>query len=190
MSFVYKIDKHQIIFGVLNMVHKVTRFAFLLALLVLSASLVTAQDALVSGETVTGEITDDAFAVEYSYEGTAGQIVVLELFPVDVLADYDNPAIVLLDSAGEELMTREGFGATTAVWQLPADDTYTVVATRRDGAEGTSVGEYTLTLTVPQELVLDEPVEGSMGADSDVYFTYTGEEDFNVFLCSSGRICT
>ena len=48
---------------------------------------VQAQETLTPGTPVTGEITDDAFALEYTFEGEADQVVVIELAPVDPLGN-------------------------------------------------------------------------------------------------------
>jgi hypothetical protein len=147
---------------------------------------VQAQETLTDGTPAQGEITDDAFAVEYTYEGQADQVIVIELSPVDVLANYNNPALVLRDPAGAELVRYDGFGKTTIFWQLPETGTYTIVATRTDDAAGTSVGEYTLTVVTPAELSIDTPVQDAVTSEETDYFVYRGDSAFLFTFARTG----
>lgn len=159
---------------------------FVVLCLMLFATQIAAQQVLEDGVTVEGEITDEVFAVEYTYQGLEGQVIVLELFPTDTRTDYNNPSIILLNSEGEELMRRDGFGRTTAIYPLPADDTYTIIASRRDDAQGVSVGDYTLLLTVPPELELEQPLDVTITSDDTLYYVYRGEADFNLLYARTG----
>ena len=126
---------------------KVVVLLLMLVALVGSTFSASAQDALKPGDTVEGEITNDNFAVTYDYVGIGGEVIIVDLFPVDILADYDNPAIIIqLD--GEEVLRYDGYGETTVVTQLPEDGTYSIIASRRDDADGDSAGEYTLPIEI------------------------------------------
>jgi len=157
----------------------------LLLLLVVTSLPAIAQELLVAGEAVEGEITNDAFSVSYLYEGTAGEIIIVDLWPVDILADYDNPAIAIRLN-DEEILRYDGFGNTTIVTQLPEDGMYTIVATRRDDAEGTSVGEYTLLLRNPTLLTLGEPVSAEIDSELTHYYYYDGKDDFMLSFARDG----
>src|SRR5690242_12248199 len=118
-----------------------------LSLMVMALFAVVAQaqgEALVAGTPAQGEITDAAFAVEYTFAGEADQVVIFTLSPVDTFGDLSAPALILRNPAGEDLARYDGYGNTSLIWQLPETGTYTVVATRTDDATGTSVGEFTL----------------------------------------------
>jgi hypothetical protein len=162
---------------------KIRVMLMVLALMLVAVAGVQAQDSLEPGTPVEGAITADTSEVVYSYDATAGEVVVLQLFPVDILADYDEPMIVIQDADGNELMRRESFGNTTAVWEFAEEGTYTIIASR---ADEDSVGEYTLTLINPQELAMGDMVEGTTDNDTDVYYMYRGDEDFIVYFTRDG----
>lgn len=155
----------------------------LLAILLTGLASVQAQEKLEPGTPIEGSITADATAVEYTYDAAEGELVVIQLFPVDVLADYDRPAIQILDADGSEVLLREGFGATTAFWQFDEASTYTIVATR---ADDTSVGDYTLTLITPEALEIGDVIESSTDNDTAQFYSYSGDEDFLVFFARDG----
>lgn len=131
-------------------------FAFILSL---SAFGVQAQDALTLGEPVEGELTDDAFAVEYTYAGKADEVIVISLKLADMFGDLDNPSIILKDAAGDQVLRYDGYSDVDVVWALSRDETYTIVVTRGEDEAGTAAGEYTLTVTNPEELTAGASVD-------------------------------
>jgi hypothetical protein len=139
---------------------------------------VQAQQEILADTPVTGEITNESFAQDYVYKGTAGEVLVITLAPVDILSDYDQPALLVTDESGRELINDDSFGTLTIALELEEDGIYTITATRYDGATGLSVGEYTLTLTKPQEMALGDTVEGRIDNESTQYYMYRGEDDF------------
>lgn len=149
---------------------------------------VAAQEAIEAGTVYEGEITDENWSAIYTYEGTGGEIIAIELFPVDILADYDNPSITILDSADTELATLDGFGETTLVYQIPEDGTYTIIASRRDGEAGTSVGEYTLLLTSAEVLEVGQTISGSIDERGARFYVYEGDADFSIAFNRSGTL--
>ncbi len=162
------------------------RLIFVFVLVLSLAIAIQAQDALENGVAVTGEITNDVFAVEYTWAGLADQVLVIELFPVDTLADYDRPMILVNDPEGDILLSYDSFGKTTAVVQLPRDGAYTIIATRVDEATGDSVGEYTLTVTEPVKLEVGAAIQASIDSETDQYYTYTGSGDFSLSFAKTG----
>jgi hypothetical protein len=127
---------------------------------------------------VTGEITNEAFETFYTFAGTADQVIVVELAPVDLSGDLDYPQVNILSSEGSILASYSGFGRTIVATKLPADDTYTITATRQDGAAGTSLGEYILTVWVPQVLVVGETVQDSLTNTEADYFVVESADPF------------
>ncbi len=157
------------------------RIFFLVSLLMLifaSVIGVQAQQEILADTPVTGEITNESFAQEYVYKGTAGEVLVIVLAPVDVLSDYDQPALIVADESGRELINDDSFGTLTVALELEEDGIYTMTASRYDGANGLSVGEYTLTVIKPQEMALGDMVEGRIDNESTQYYMYRGEDDF------------
>jgi hypothetical protein len=153
----------------------------------LAAFGVQAQDAVTAGEPVTGELTEDAFAVEYLYNGTTDEVIVITLSPTDVLGDLNNPAIIVRDAGGAELLRYDGYGTSTVVLALPESGEYTIVATRTDDAAGTSVGEYTLTVTSPQELAAGDSADMTLTSEETNYFVYRGDADFTLSYTRDGE---
>lgn len=145
---------------------------------------VQAQEALTDGVGVEGEITNDTPAVNYSYEGEANQVLVVELKPADVFGDYDRPKIVVIAPDGSEVVAYDGFGTTRVVVELPADGTYTITITREDEE---SVGKYTVTASKPVTLALGEAVQGTITNEEIKYYVYRGDADFNVSFVRSGE---
>ena len=103
------------------------------------------------GQTVQGTIDDDNYEVHYTFDGRAGDVIAIDLQQVS--GDFD-AYLRLLDSSGAELTTNDdarsgdaGTNARIEDFSLPADGTYTIVATRFQGQMGTSSGEYSLSLT-------------------------------------------
>lgn len=113
------------------------------------------------GDTVEGEITNLGFETLYTFEGTAGDIVSIELSaattnsfdPYLYLTTIENQALAENDDAS-------GLDSRI-VSQLTADGTYQIVATRREGRAGTGEGTYTLTLTKLESAALGTTLEGT-----------------------------
>jgi hypothetical protein len=160
--------------------------AVVLCLLTISLLPVHAQEALVPDKPIEGEITDAEFAQEYRFQGEANQVVVLELTPKDVSGDLDNPALILQDETGEELVRYDAFGQTTLIWELPKSAIYTVIATRRDDTEGLSVGEYTLTLRLPALLNPGETLEMDIAREDVHYYVIRSQDDFALNVTREG----
>jgi hypothetical protein len=161
--------------------------AFVMALAVVPT---LAQEMLEPGTPVTGELTDEIAANEYTFEGLENQVVIIGLSYIgDSYDQFNYPGIILRDSAGTEIMSNYGYYTTMLVWQLPADDTYTVVATRTDDtADGApTVGEYQLLLTLPTELTMGEATEAEISSLSTPhYYVITSEDFFTMSIIRGG----
>src|SRR5215213_2322292 len=90
-------------------------------ILALAAFGVQAQDTITAGKAVEGELTESEFAVEYTYTGKAEDVLVITLKPEDSLGELNNPAIIVRDSSGTDLVRYDGYGTTTIVTMLPED---------------------------------------------------------------------
>lgn len=136
----------------------------------LPVSFVYAQDdeRIEYGETVTGEITNQSFEVAYEFVGKQDDVIVIEMEPVDALGDLDSPALLLLNSENQVVAdTSDLFtvGTTKLAVELPANDTYSLIATRTDGRAGDDVGEFTIRLLLLNELFEGVEREGTTGSD-------------------------
>ncbi len=102
------------------------------------------------GDSVTGTIDDNTPSVAYSFEASAGDVVNIHMY--GETGDLD-PLVIVLDANGNEVGHNDDApGQTTrdsAIEGLtiPADGTYTIVATRYQGDVGLTSGAFTLELT-------------------------------------------
>jgi hypothetical protein len=131
------------------------------------------------GQTVTGSISDTAFEQDWTFDGSAGDIVTITM--VDVSADGSlDTYLSLLDSSGIEVTYNDDGGSMDIGpldsqildFVLPADDTYTIRASRFGGDMGSGAGAYELTLEEGQASV---PV-GSLSYGETVSGTISDEE--------------
>jgi hypothetical protein len=119
------------------------------------------------GDSVDGEITNDAFEVPYRLSGKRGDVLIAQIIPVkDDKGEYMTSFILrLLDRRDKKVADTSdvlSFNYTRVLGvELPEDGDYTLIATRRDGKDGKEVGKYALTLTNAPKLVAGQAVKGT-----------------------------
>lgn len=111
------------------------------------------------GNTVEGEITDEAFARIYCFEGAAGDAITISMTGLGGELDT---YLLLSDTALEQTFTsnddRSGRTTDSEInFTLPEDGAYLIVATRFNNQVGDSEGAYELTLTLNDQAQADEP---------------------------------
>ena len=131
------------------------------------------------GETVTGEVTNREFEVEYSFTGSASDIIVVLMTRSDG-SELDSPALIVLNEDFEVLTSKDSYASVTVIYELPEDGQYYLLASRRDGRAGESSGTYELTLLNPRELTIDEPLEASANYEDEQYFVIRSAQDFSL----------
>lgn len=146
-----------------------------LLLLTLAATLPIANaqgdaTAIEYGQTIRGEITDTTFEVAYKFKGEAQDVIVAKITREGSGAVTLQPALVLLDSKNKVIADSLRSGDGLVAFQLPTAADYTLIATRRDGRVGKTIGKYILTLVKPEKLIADEPATGKAS-----YTAQTGE---------------
>ncbi|MBN1967610.1 MAG: PPC domain-containing protein [Anaerolineae bacterium] len=105
------------------------------------------------GETVTGYLDDVQFFQQYSFDGAAGDRVIITM---DALSGNLDPQLLLGDASlnliAQDDDGGEGFNARIEL-VLPADGVYVIEATRygQDSAPDLSSGEYRLSLLANQQ---------------------------------------
>jgi hypothetical protein len=104
------------------------------------------------GDTVEGEITNRRFAEEYVFEGAEGDIVTISMTKTSNRDDLDT-LLILIDQQGRQVASNDdidtsggNYNSRIASFVLPADGLYIIIATRFQQGDGTSTGEYELTL--------------------------------------------
>lgn len=153
---------------------KVMILSLLVAVLLAAfgASVVAAQDKtpIEFGQWVEGTLSNDTYETKYTFSGSKGQIILLEMIPKPGTYDLD-PAVVLRNSDGDILGQNDDFSypLSVVVATLPSDGDYTVLATRSGGKGGSSEGDFWLRASVV------EPLSG--GTKTDVTITSDSEKD-------------
>ena len=104
---------------------------------------------ILPGVPTQGELTSSNSAHYYSFEGKRDEVVTIRMNrPSGALDSF----LALLDPTRREITSDDdGGGGQNALIQrfvLPVDGTYTILATRFERAQGTSVGPYTLQLEI------------------------------------------
>ncbi|NPV67006.1 MAG: hypothetical protein HPY64_07670 [Anaerolineae bacterium] len=102
-------------------------------------------------QTVTGEISNTSFGQVWSFEGQAGQVVVITMRATS--GDLDS-TLTLMDATGATLDYNDdaedpavgGYNAQIPRYTLPASGTYYIYAARYGGQSGSTSGLYELTL--------------------------------------------
>lgn len=145
--------------------------AMLFAGLVLADEMEQTDSQISYGDTIEGELNNDIYAVEYNFEGVLGDVVVVQMRRTDFQSDMDNPAVQLFAPDGTALADSSGIGSVTIAAALPEDGVYKLVATREDGAEGSSVGPYVLRLLAPERLTNGAKTEAEASPNNPAYFT-------------------
>jgi len=158
---------------------------FLIVCVFLTGSILAQDDTepIDYGETVTGEVTDDRFAVPYTFTGAAGDVVVMTIDgDQDAPTILFDPALILVSPDGEALADTtagEGLFASVAVVELPEDGDYTLFATRFDGEMGFGFGGYTMSLFLAEPISADETTEGTItDAGANQYYVIQHDKDF------------
>lgn len=169
--------------------HKVLSLSFavaiVLGLVIASVPSVSAQEgsAIEFDTWVEGELTNDEFAHTYVFEAAAGDIVQIEMYPKPGTFGL-SVEVALLDPAGGDLARDNsfiGFSGAYIVRRLAFDGEYTIQATRYDGADGDSEGEYILRIKSVEPLVPGSEVEAPIAQNSELeipdVFVLFPEED-------------
>jgi hypothetical protein len=153
------------------------------------------------GETLDGELTRDAPAVNYTFTGSEGDSVIITL----ISDDFDT-YLALLDEDGFELTFDDdsagSLDSRIGPFSLPDDGEYTIVAQSyayRVGS-GAATGNFTLSLEIFETDVIEygETVQGTLtsaaplayysfrGASGDSVIIRLSSNDFDSYLILSG----
>ncbi len=141
-----------------------------LLLAIVGTGVVGAQEKVVLklGEFVKGTISEKVMEVGYSFAVKKGDIVTLEILPDPAQPDLD-PTIALKDSDGQVIAMNDDFNypLALAVAEIPADGDYIAVAGRSGGAEGNSLGDYMLRVSVVKLVGPGSTIEAKINTDFD-----------------------
>ena len=144
---------------------------------------------ILSGVPAAGEITENNSVQFYSFEGKRDDVVSIGMNRTGGALDA---FVALVDPSRRELVSDDdgggGQNALISGYVLPVDGTYTIVATRYDRAEGTTVGPYQLALDITGNAFQDVPpdavrievgttVSGAISSDAaQVLYAFVGRQ--------------
>ena len=142
------------------------------------------------GQTVQDTISNDRYEHRYRFEGSRGERIYLSAFDLGSALRID---MALQDAQGRVLMQAlEGYGSKPLVlgpFELPLDGNYIIVMGRYDGKNGSSTGNYLLTLDLAQEapLTLGEEIAGTLDRALATHFwQFTADDKTVISLRTSG----
>lgn len=117
------------------------------------------------GEVAEGELTNADFDQEYIFEGSAGDVVIVQLV-AEENADFD-PLLYLATVDNEILAQNDDFSGYNAriIFRLPDDGQYMIVATRLGERTGYGTGAFEVTLEEAQVSELGVTIEGVVRSD-------------------------
>lgn len=168
----------------------VKRFMILVLAVAMLAALVPAYaqggGTIEYNSTVTGEMTNENFELAYTFSGAAGDVVIASVEPVDFLGDFESPTLTLTAADGTVVAYRTGYSSADIAAVLPADGDYSLTVGREDGPDGTSVGEFYLSLWLPEVLASGSSVTGSTDSDSVVFYAVKDLAAFSLSYEKSG----
>lgn len=155
-------------------------------LMLMTASMASAQTAITPGAPVEAEITDAATEVLFTFSGTKGTPYIIEMRSLDTIEGFTDNALTLVGPDGAVItdtdatfQTLGGYGSAYIAVILPADGEYTVTAKRSEF--GTSVGAFTMTLIEPTVLEPETRITGEITSDREYdFYIYTPKEEFYV----------
>lgn len=133
------------------------------------------------GDVVDGEITNEAFELEYTFTGAANDLVIVRMWSEGFENVLTLPALAL-STADNQLL-----GSTTdhssimdaiLVATLPADGDYKILATRMDGSAGQTVGTFKLSVLKPEALTPGQPVTGSISSEDVAFYLVDAQGPF------------
>src|SRR5262245_796238 len=125
------------------------------------------------GQTVKGQITNDTAEVRSEFAGKEKELVSIGM-DQDEAAGLKTPAFTVLSGQNRIIDSTKIFTLSLAiahaVFLLPKDGDYTIVATRRGGKTGKDVGGFVLSLNNALRLTADRPVEDSASDSTAKYY--------------------
>lgn len=141
------------------------------------------------GQIRESRITDKIPELKYSFEGQKAEVVVVRMDSGQGDAGLRTPAFTILSGNNKIIDSTKIFTLSLtiayAVFRLPEDGKYIIVATRRGGKEGKDVGEFGLSLNKAVPMELDKPIQDQSSHTVEKYYVV---EPANPFTVSYVRI--
>jgi hypothetical protein len=114
-------------------------------------------------ETARGEITNQTYRIDYTFEAQRDDIVTIAMTALDESLD---PFLVLLNPEGQEVASNDDADDTRNsridAFLIPESGTYTIVASRFSGDLGSTEGRFTLDVTNVADDLLTNTGDGTL----------------------------
>lgn len=122
---------------------------------------------LVMGEFVKGNITDENYEAWYTFTGTAGDMVLIEVIPDSLQFNLD-PTVELRNSNNETIALNDDFNfpVSLIIAKLPVDGDFSVVVSRAGGVEGDTAGDFNLRATTVQPVSSGAVINAEVSSDA------------------------
>jgi hypothetical protein len=125
---------------------------------------VAINQALSYGDATSGSLNDDQFEVRYQFEGTAGDVVSIDM-TASSNSELDSLLILFGPNDSELILNDDRTSNTRDArienFTLPETGLYTIVATRYEQQAGDTAGNFTITLDVGGTAPTNTPVPSS-----------------------------
>lgn len=143
--------------------HKITMLVFLILIVPIAIVAQEAENLLTYGDVAESHIDNQNFERLYTFEGSAGDIIMITMTRPDPNDDLD-PQLFLATEDNQLLISNDDTYSRDSriIYQLPDDGTYLIVASRLSGRFGTDEGSFTITLDKLDSLELGVTSEGSI----------------------------
>lgn len=136
------------------------------------------------GQTITDEITDETFEITYQFEGKVNDIVIIQMQSDGTDEGLPTPAFRVLSGNRQIVDSNRVFTLaltfTQAVFRLPDDGDYLLVAARRDGQSSSDVGRFTLRLDHAAPLDIGQSVSDIASDDTAKYYVIQPSSPFTL----------
>lgn len=139
---------------------------------------------------VQGQITDNAVQRRYQFEAQAQDVVIIRMTPDGDEAGLQTPAFQVLNGDTIIVDSTDVFtlslAVAHAVFQLPSDGTYTLIATRREDRSNGGVGNFILSLNRAARLETGLLVNAQTSDRAEQYYVLEPTSPFTVAYTKVG----
>ena len=148
-------------------------------------------------QTITAELSENRYERFYVFEGQRDQIISISMDRTQFAGQLDS-YLVLTNAGFQPLIEDDDSGSSNNAYiedyRLPADGLYYIIATRFERENGTTFGEYNLTLTdegsafagvasdIPRLLYGTTIEAGITANNTEAFYVFWGTEDERVII--------
>lgn len=143
-----------------------------------------AQERIEYGQIIQDSFTETDYEHRYGFIGSAGDVILAELYADDLFGKLNSPVLILTDSQGNVLADTTGvfsFKEARLAAVLPSMQSYVLIATRENGINGESVGTFSLKVSLLAPVESHNPLKLTVRSGGPAqYFAVDRQEPFSV----------